>query len=77
MSPNLKLKGLIIETFGSQCAAAQALGMDAPRLSRIVRGWETLRDQDRDVFLKAFGASALRRVLPKKGVSGPEERDLP
>ena len=36
--PNLKLKAMIIERFGSQAIGARELGINESRLSRIIHG---------------------------------------
>ncbi len=64
---NFKLKALIVEKFGSQCAAARVLGLSEPKLSRIIRGWEIPGDQERRAFSREFGARTLKSVFIKKG----------
>jgi hypothetical protein len=56
----LKLRLKIVERYGSQIVAAKALGIDEPRLSRIVRGHVDPKPEEREKLIAAFGAAALR-----------------
>ena len=69
---NLKLKGLLVERFGSQTAAARALGLSESRLSRVIRGWESLRVEEVEIFSRIFGKRATAEFL--KNSVRPEAR---
>ena len=63
---NFKLKGLIVERFGSQTAAARALNISEPRLSRVVRGWTPPRPEDLRAFRRIFG-NRVKKILNEGG----------
>ena len=63
---NYRLKGLIVERFGSQTAAARALDMSEPRLSRVVRGWASPRAEDIRAFRRIFGEK-VKKILNEGG----------
>jgi len=62
-SHNIRLKGVLVERFGSQCAAAPALGISEWRLSRIIRGWNAPSELEREAFTRVLGEKVASRVL--------------
>ena len=52
---NKKLKGKIIEEFGSQADFAQAMKVDESIVSRVVHGRRTLSDEDLKKWSRVLG----------------------
>ena len=73
---NKKLKGIIVGRFGTQCEAAQVLGLSEPRLSRIIRGWAIPGDQAREALSRAFGEQILKSVLNANGETPAKQEKL-
>jgi hypothetical protein len=61
----LKLKAKMVELHGSQIVASKAVGIEATRLSRIVRQHIEPRKDERARLVAAFGASSLRPSAPR------------
>ena len=60
---NFKLKGALVTQFGSQIAAAKALGLSEWRLSRIVQGWDTPRADEIERLSGALGDKRVKKLL--------------
>jgi len=52
---NKKLKAIIIEQYGSQADFAQKIGVDEPKVSRIIRGRRSLSPEDLQRWSKVLG----------------------
>ena len=57
---NLKLKGKIIEKFGSQIDFAIKAGVDAPFVSMVVRGRKVLSEEQQQKWASMLGCSRKR-----------------
>ena len=64
---NYILKGALVEKFGSQCAAARALGLREWRLSRIVRGWDAPRCDELETFSRVLGQAVVDKAFEGGG----------
>ena len=60
---NLDLKVEIIRRFGSQKAAARALGLHESHISRLIRRRAQATEHDRRFFSRVFGARRARALL--------------
>lgn len=49
------IRGAIVTKFGSQCAAAKALGINERRLSRLLNGHDQVRPEEAAVLRKKLG----------------------
>lgn len=52
---NRKLRLTILKQYDSQAAFAKAIGEDDARVSRVIRGWQSLTDERRAKWAKALG----------------------
>lgn len=52
------LKAKIIEKFGSQSRFSQVIGEKENKISRVVRGWESLEGERLSRWAKALGCDA-------------------
>jgi hypothetical protein len=52
---NFELKAMIIKCFGSQADFAQALGIQPPLVSQVVRGRKCLRHEERRRWADRLG----------------------
>jgi hypothetical protein len=68
---NRQLKAAIVLQFGSQVDAAQALGLQESRLSRILHYRILPSDKERRAFVRVFGAERVDALL--KGEQPPPE----
>jgi hypothetical protein len=68
---NRQLKAAIVLRFDNQSDAAQALGLQESRLSRLIR--ERVQPSERDIkaFARVFGAERVEALL--KGENRPAE----
>jgi len=57
------LKGVLVEHFGSQTAAAFATGISEWKLSRIIRGWNEPSQIERAALSRVLGEKVADRVL--------------
>ena len=73
---NFELKGALVTQFGSQIAAAKALGLSEWRLSRIVQGWDQPRGDEIERLAGALGVKKLSKILDLKTKSGSIEKVL-
>ena len=64
MRDGLRLE--LLKRFRSQVGAAQVLGINEPRLSRILRGWVKPTDEETKKFKKLLGARKFSRLLRQK-----------
>ena len=58
-----RFKAVLIELFGSQVAAARALGISEWKLSRIIRGWNEPSESERIALTRALGEKVATRIL--------------
>ena len=65
---NRKLKGKIIEVFGTQADFSQTLGVNESVVSRVVRGRKTLTPAEAERWARALGmtAEALDEIQHKR-----------
>ena len=63
---NTALKAALIKEFGSQTAAAKALGLSEWRLSRIVRGWDRPREKEIKALAQAIGKKEVAKLIAAK-----------
>ena len=71
MEHNFRLKAVLIERYGSQCAAAPVLGISEWRLSRIIRGWNEPSQIERAALARVLGLKVVNSVLKL----GPQRRE--
>ena len=64
MRENLRLE--LLKRFRSQAGAARVLGINEPRLSRILRGWTEPTDGEAEKFKKVLGTRKFSRLLREK-----------
>lgn len=67
---NFKLKGALVTQFGSQIAAAKAIGLSEWRLSRIVRGWDQPRADEIEKLSGALGDKRVKKLLRRSMSDG-------
>lgn len=60
---NKKLKGKIVETFGSQGAFARQIGVREQFVSKVVRGWVSLGQRERAQWARVLNDNA-ERLFP-------------
>ena len=60
---NLALKAALVLRFGSQKAAARALGLHESHISRLIRRRAQATEHDRRFFSRVFGARRARALL--------------
>jgi plasmid maintenance system antidote protein VapI len=66
---NRPLKAEIVYHFGSQTEAAQALGIEESRLSRIIHGRVSASDKEKRAFARVFGSERVESLLKGEEVS--------
>ncbi len=69
---NYGFKAALIKKFGSQTAAARALGISESRLSRMIRGWDTPRPDELETLSRILGKGTTHQFL--KGSFRAEHR---
>lgn len=63
MRNDLRLE--LLKRFRTQAGAARALGMDEPRLSRILRCWSDPSPAEVEKFSQLFGARKAKRLVQR------------
>lgn len=65
---NKPLKSLVVGKFGLQVDAAEKLGIDMSSLSQIIRGRREPSEEQLKKFRRVFGAEAIAKIFPARGI---------
>ena len=75
---NRELKAALVLRFGNQAEAAQCLGLQESRISRIIHGRISPSKKDRAAFVRVFGADKITALFgngaPGSDAVGPDAR---
>lgn len=67
---NYKLKGALYGEFGSQTAAARAMGISEWKLSRIIRGWAEPNENELRSLSEALGPGVVALIRREAAQDG-------